>query len=48
MLETIQIHEQNSEPAPLAASGFDSLAQPVVQQHAVGQVGDPIVMRQTV
>ena len=46
VLELIQIEEQHGEAVAVAAGQANRLGEPVVQQHAVGQIGQEVVLRQ--
>ena len=46
MLEPIQIEEQEGERVTVAVGQGNRLGEPVVQQHAVGQVCQKVVLRQ--
>ena len=46
VLEAIEIEEQHGETMAVAAGQCDRLGQPVVQQHAVRQIGQEVVLRQ--
>ena len=47
VLEAVEIEQQDRNHAALAASTGQLLAEPIVQQGAVGQAGEPIVQGQT-
>src|SRR6202011_5012189 len=46
IFETVQIEKQNCDLVDAARRQCDRLANPVVQQHSIGQVGQKIVFRQ--
>ena len=46
VFEAIEIEEQHGQPVAVAPGQRDRLGEPVVQQHAVGQVGQKVVLSQ--
>ncbi len=45
VLEAVEVEQQDAHPRALSAGGGDRLLGAVVEEHAVGQVGEPVVQR---
>src|SRR5271166_5080208 len=45
MFESIQVEEKNPDLFTVPLSGADRLVNPVVQQHAIGQTSQEVVLR---